>query len=131
MKDRLRHIIKEELEGMFSSSDSDSDGIPDYDEMIKNLGDEIKDTEDRINNLKKTVNFPTSTDASIAAKQKVVKKDQINNLEDMKDQKEDQIDQIKKMGSDMEKMQKAMSDTQDDQEIEDSVFNQAAEEENA
>jgi len=123
MSEKIKQIIQEELGGMFSANanESDADGIQDSDEMLKSLEDEIKDTEDRIGNLKKTVNFPISIDPQIAAKEKVVTREKMAALEDQIKSKKEQIEQLKGMKSNMDKMQSALN--QPEEEI-DSTFDQ-------
>jgi predicted RNase H-like nuclease (RuvC/YqgF family) len=125
MSEKIKQIIQEELGGMFSANanESDADGIQDSDEMLKSLEDEIKDTEDRIGNLKKTVNFPISTDPQIAAKEKVVTREKIGSLEDQIKSKKEQIEQLKGMKSNMDKMQSILNKPEDT-ETTDSTFDQ-------
>ncbi len=128
MSEKIKQIIQEELGGMFSANanDSDADGIQDSDEMLKSLEDEIKDTNDRIGNLKKTVNFPKSTDPQIAAKEKVITREKISSLEDQIKSKKEQIEQLKGMKSNMDKMQSALNQPKDTEEVETS-FDQEVE----
>ncbi len=125
MSEKIRQIIQEELGGMFSANanGSDADGIQDSDEMLKSLEDEIKDTEERVGNLKKTVNFPKSTDPQIAAKEKVVTREKIGSLEDQIKSKKEQIEQLKGMKSNMDKMQSILNKPEDT-ETTDSAFDQ-------
>ncbi len=96
MKSYLK-LINEELENMFSNSvfDSDEDGKDDVDGMVSSAEKEIEDIEQSIKQLKMLRNFPSSTDTSIAGKEKAITGEKIKNLEDQIRNKKDGIEKIK------------------------------------
>ena len=118
MRSLIRKVIFEELEGMFKADgevefDMDSDEQPDSQEVQDSLQQDTEGMEDMIKNKKKTMNFPMSTDPTIANKQKQVNRDQISDLEDRVQKKKEDIEKMKGIQSGMQQMADVMAASQD------------------
>jgi|TARA_R110000851_G_scaffold212152_1_gene364810 hypothetical protein len=119
MRKLIRKFIFEELESAFGSDGKinfDSDEGLDTEEIENSLEQDVEGMEDMVKNQKKTISFPTSTDPSIASKEKRVKMDKIDDLNDRIDKKKEDIEKMKGIKTGMQQMSDAMNANQEDQE---------------